>query len=162
MEEWKSLIERGNDLFDRKRDTEAEGAYLHAIARIEQLFDVWLVADEAVGALLASYHNLADLYARSSRYDQACEIFHKVHQRLVGALAKTTDEEVQCALLCGVRGNASALLFFEQQLGLSPTQLFPSQRSLIQLSSKQLAEYAATCSANPNIRSQFTLQDLSQ
>lgn len=123
MDEWKLLIGRGNALFDQKADSKAEDFYLKAVSRIEALFDVWLLPDEAVGALLASYHNLAELYARGARYDEACEVYHNVHQRLVGALAKTSDTQKQCVLLSGIRSNAAYLMTFEQSLGLSPTYI---------------------------------------
>ncbi len=111
MDQWKKHITIGNSYFRNQRFDEAEIHYLKARQHAESLFASWLDPQEAVAALVVSYHNLADLYQAENQPSLAFDMLSKVHSLLLKAADFSAENtERQAAVRSGVRQTYAALL----------------------------------------------------
>ena len=62
MEKWKKYIIEGNQFFKKKDFDLAILSYQSSKEQIKKIFDDWSNPEEAIAAILASYHNISELY----------------------------------------------------------------------------------------------------
>ena len=123
MEIWKKHIIRGNHHFDQNQDEEAIKYYQLAVSRICTLFDHWFTAEEAVSALLVSYHNLGDLYLRNGETEKGLDCYRKVHNKLESALKIEKDNDRRRALLKGHSCSYTQLMTLTKRLNVPDVNL---------------------------------------
>jgi hypothetical protein len=83
MDKFKSAIIDGNSAFSKRHYALAEEHYKTACDRCDQLLLNWFEAKDVVAALVVSYQNLADLYFRQYRFDEALVVYCKLNQKLL-------------------------------------------------------------------------------
>jgi hypothetical protein len=111
MKIWKKYITAGNEKFAQSDFESAKTLYRAARNEAEALFSSWREPNEAVSALIVSYHNTADLYQRQGNTDKARSVLEKVHQLVLRAVASTSaDDQRHYALYRGSITTYSALL----------------------------------------------------
>ena len=82
MEQWKEIMNAANGAYQDGRDGEAEKLYQSACQRVTQLLDQWDDHEAAVAMLSVSNQNLADLYFRQGRYDEALSVYGSLLRHL--------------------------------------------------------------------------------
>jgi len=111
MNIWKNYITAGNEHFAQSNFESARALYEAASQEAEVLFTSWREPDEAVSALIVSYHNMADLYQSQGDSDMARSILEKIHKFLLRSVASTPVEDRRhSALYRGSIETYSALL----------------------------------------------------
>jgi len=73
IEKWRSITTAANRAFEQNNDSEAHGYYIEARDWAEILAPHWFDVEEATVALAISYQNLADLYLRLGKQNDALE-----------------------------------------------------------------------------------------
>ncbi|WP_370280110.1 hypothetical protein [Pontibacterium sp.] len=86
IDQWKSAITAGNDCFNAQRNGEAIRHYENAKAVACALYPQSRDAEEAIAAVVVSYHNLADLYLRENLPELAEIELQKSHTYVLNAL----------------------------------------------------------------------------
>lgn len=86
IDQWKTEITAGNDCFNAQRNSEAIRHYENAKAVACALFPQRRDTDEAVAAVVVSFHNLADLYLRENLPEQAEMELQSAHRFVLNAL----------------------------------------------------------------------------
>lgn len=71
MHTWIKMIETANQMFALQAYDQAEKAYLTAINEAGALFNGWFDSKRSVSAYLVSHHNLAHLYIKNNRSEEA-------------------------------------------------------------------------------------------
>lgn len=111
MNVWKNYITAGNEKFAASDFDSAKAFYEAARTEAENLFSKWKEPDEAVSALIVSYHNMADLYQKQGHTDAARSILERVHQFILRAVTSTPiNNRRHSALYRGSIETYSALL----------------------------------------------------
>ena len=87
-DEWGSAISLGNDHFENYHTLLALFYYLKAIELVDPLIKHQPTSRQSIGALLVSYHNLADLYVRENSLRQAWSVLVKAKQRVMAIFCK--------------------------------------------------------------------------
>ncbi|MCY1277206.1 hypothetical protein D9M68_154890 [compost metagenome] len=121
MEHWKDMISAGNRHFRVGDWVEARELYLQALAWAQTLFDRWSNADEAVAALVVSYHNLADLHLCLGQAEESAEYLCACHERLLRSMTDVRLSEALREAACRhSRHTYAALLGFISEHGAYP------------------------------------------
>ena len=89
MEEWKKCIAIGNRRFNSDYFNAAKLSYETAKKHAQALFPYWSDPEEAISALIISYHNLADLHQTQGHLSAAREELECVHNIVLRALFVT-------------------------------------------------------------------------
>ncbi len=115
MDIWKTTIKMGNQRFANSEFVGALAFYNTAKSQAEDLFQHWPNADEAVSALVVTYHNIADLYIKQGTPNLAVETIEKAKKILLRELAREQlDPKRHDALCHGSRKLHSALMRYKR------------------------------------------------
>ena len=94
MEKWKRNITAGNECFNNNQLISALAHYQCAKSRAKQLLGNWFNAEQAVAAVVISYHNLADLYHREGYFKLEQRELRDVYLFVLSALENSTSGKV--------------------------------------------------------------------
>ena len=83
MNLWKNYIVKGNERFAANDLEAADALYRAAKREAESLFETWKDANEAVSALIVTWHNIADLYQRQGDTAAARETLENIHKKML-------------------------------------------------------------------------------
>ncbi|WP_051534787.1 hypothetical protein [Deefgea rivuli] len=91
LTQWQHAITAGNQAFAIGDSDSAHRAYLYGLSLAQSLLRDSRIADNAIAALVTTYHNLADLHQRAGHLDLAADQLCAIHRQLmrladVGAL----------------------------------------------------------------------------
>lgn len=89
MEQWKEIMTSANCAYQEGREPEAEKLYKSACQRVSGLLTHCEDREAAVAMLSVSHQNLADLYFRQGRYDDALSAY----STLLGQLVQLSGED---------------------------------------------------------------------
>ena len=107
MDQWKLHIQSGNRHFLKKRYLEAEQDYNKAILRVRKIFPAWFNRQQAVAALVVSYHNQADVFNAQKLFSKSEDMLREGYEFLQHTAAK---QPVDDALMSGLRCSYTQLL----------------------------------------------------
>ncbi len=111
MNLWKNYIVKGNERFAANDLEAADALYRAAKREAESLFETWKDANEAVSALVVTWHNIADLYQRQGDTAAARETLENIHKKMLrNVLATNLSDTRHSALYRGSIETYSALL----------------------------------------------------
>lgn len=116
MDVWKKNISEANRFYALRNDIQAIKFYQLAIERSYKLFDYWFDADQAVAALLTSFHSMGDLYIRMGIFDQGLSYYERVQNILASARQNEICENRKSALLRGLNCSTSQLCLLKSRL----------------------------------------------
>jgi tetratricopeptide (TPR) repeat protein len=104
------MIDTANQLFALQAYDQAEKAYLTAILEADSLFNCWFDSKRSVSAYLVSHHNLAHLYIKNDRSEEAKILLVEFHLRLNKAFnAQISNGSRLESLKTAIEKNALAL-----------------------------------------------------
>ncbi len=106
MNIWKQYITTGNQYYEQNM-AQASAAYMQAVLRAEHLLAQGLQTEDAMAALLVSYHNLGDLLITQGKKEAGIACY----ERALKLLKQALSTEVQGSERHGVllRGTGQAL-----------------------------------------------------
>jgi len=114
--EWEIKIEKGNQFFADNDFGEAKEEYLCAKELAHQIFESMVSPDSAVPALVVSYHNVADLYKKERKFNQAYQELDEINSYLVSCLEKVGKNSKRSnAIRRGIDMTHAELLSFIQK-----------------------------------------------
>jgi len=116
MEQWKEIMISANHAYQEGRDSEAEQLYKSACQRVTTMLADWEDREAAVAMLSVSNQNLADLYFRQRRYDDALVVYGGLLRRLTELSLKEN-------------GNAELALFADRALKKAGAELSQEVRT---------------------------------
>jgi predicted metal-binding protein len=99
MHIWIKMIETANQLFALQAYDQAEKAYLTAIQEADSLFNCWFDSKKSVSAYLVSHHNLAHLYIKNDRKEEARSLLIDFQRRLYKAFDAQLLNSSRCESL---------------------------------------------------------------
>jgi methionine aminopeptidase len=110
MHTWIKMIETANQLFALQAYDQAEKAYLTAIYEADSLFNCWFDSKKSVSAYLVSHHNLAHLYIKNDRSEEARSLLVDFQRRLYKAFdAQLLNSSRSESLKSAIEKNTRAL-----------------------------------------------------
>lgn len=112
---WKHKTLVGNQAHERGDIESAKADYQLALRRAQQLFFGWFDREEAVAAVLVSYHNLADVYETLAKPDRAMHLLNACIDYLREARSVLADDENLAALDHGLARSYAYLLMHRQR-----------------------------------------------
>lgn len=116
MQNWKRHIVEGNKHFDSHQWGKAENLYQRAKSEAKCQLLSWPDTEEAVAALVVSYHNLADLYGTSDVSLRKHQELQAAHTYLLGVLQDDALNTQQMdAVLQGINKTYLALITYLQE-----------------------------------------------
>ncbi|WP_288132754.1 hypothetical protein [Microbulbifer sp.] len=103
MEQWKAVMNAANRAYQEGQESEAEKLYQSACQLAIPLLGGWEDHEAAVAMLSVSNQNLADLYFRQSRYDEALVVYGGLLRQLTELSQQENDNSrlahfAECAL----------------------------------------------------------------
>ncbi len=112
LDRWKQEIVTGNQCLIAKDFQAAASRYELARQFAETIFKDWVNPNEAVSALVVTYHNIADLQRKIGNAESILFYLEKAHQIVLKALVSTPVNNGQryCSLLSASKRTYSALL----------------------------------------------------
>jgi len=115
IERWKHYAIAGNQSLIGKKFRNAAQQYELARQCAETLFTKWHEPNEAVSALVVTYHNIADLHRKQGNKSSVLHYLEAVHKTILHALATTPIEhDRHKALLCASKRTYSALVGYKK------------------------------------------------
>lgn len=100
MEQWKAIMNSANRAYQEGHESKAEQLYKSACQLAIPLLSEWTDHEAAVAMLSVSNQNLADLYFRQSRYDEALVVYGGLLRQLT-ALSQEESGNSQLAHFAG-------------------------------------------------------------
>lgn len=83
LTQWQHAITAGNQAFATGDSDSAHRAYLYGLSLAQSLLRDSHIADNAIAALVTTYHNLADLHQRAGHLDLAADQLCAIHRQLM-------------------------------------------------------------------------------
>lgn len=113
---WKKHMRAGNDCFNKYQTLTAISHYNEAAYRAQRLINTSRNKSGAIAALIAAYHNLAEVYGRTEEYELCEETLRAPMQTIDQLLIDyTEDSSTYCAALHGKNMAYCALLQFQKE-----------------------------------------------
>lgn len=112
---WKQKTLSGNQAHQSGDFEAAMSDYRAAVRRAKQLFMGWLDREEAVAAVMVSYHNVATCYEAQSQFEMAMHWLNACVDYLREARAVLSDDESMAALDHGLARSYAYLLTYRQR-----------------------------------------------
>lgn len=123
MEKWKEHIIEGNQRYKNKEFDQAISAYERSKERVKKLFDEWMNPEEVIAALLASYHNIAELHLQNDRKYLSFLELQQARTFLNQRASKLSQNNSRrLALQKGIDKNEVEILSFMKNHQLNPTK----------------------------------------
>ena len=114
-ERWKYYVIAGNQSLINNKFRNAAKQYELARQYAETLFIKWYEPNEAVSALVVTYHNIADLHRKQENKSSVLHYLEAVHKTILHALTATPIEHKRhSALLCASKRTYSALVSYKE------------------------------------------------
>lgn len=115
VERWKKYVIAGNQSLINKDFRLAARQYELARQCAETIFVKWSDPNEAVSALVVTYHNIADLHQVQGNKGSILHYLQKVHKIILKALTTTPiDHKRHIPLLSASKRTYSALISYKQ------------------------------------------------
>lgn len=142
MEQWKTCMRAGNQCFEAQQYDGALTHYQAGCERALQLFTLWFDRQQAVAALVVSYHNLADLWLAMGNPEEAEQQLRRCYDYLFSTASSAQSlTEIDEALMQGLRRSYSRLLSHIRLYGSQlPSMPDPSQLPLLVITETQQRE----------------------
>ena len=115
IERWKHYAIAGNQSLMNDRFRSAAKQYELARQCAETLFVKWHEPNEAVSALVVTYHNIADLHRKQGNKSSVLHYLEAIHNTILQALTTPPIEHKRhSALLCASKRTYSALVGYKK------------------------------------------------
>ena len=125
IEQWQTAISAGNCAFAAGDDDSAQRAYLYGLSLARALLARRDMDEQALAALVTTYHQLAGLHRRAGRLNIAADQLCLIHQQLAALasseqgnlrwLAQTQLRRSQVELKQFVAAHAEFALFIQER-----------------------------------------------
>ena len=99
MEQWKQLIANAESCHSEGKTEQAIQLYELAKQYAEQLLDNHSSFDEALAALVVSYHNLSELYTEQDQRDKARKEMQLINKKVREIFAATPKDSDKIAVI---------------------------------------------------------------